>query len=158
MPSSDLSSSLRLVPILADGRPGEPGLTVTDDVAAMLAHTRDLYDRTGYRIPWISYLTVHRGEIVGGGAFVAPPQEGAVEIAYFTLPGQEGRGFAGQTAAALLDIARNADARIALWAKTLPEENASTRILARLGFRRDGTVQDHEIGTAWRWHLPPETP
>lgn len=93
--------------------------------------------------------------MVGGGAFVGPPTSEGVEIAYYTRSDLEGRGHAGRTAAALLAIARAADPALPMWAKTLPEENASTRVLRRLGFTYTGIVQDHEIGDAWRWELPP---
>jgi RimJ/RimL family protein N-acetyltransferase len=78
-----------------------------------------------------------------------------VEIAYFTRSDLEGRGHAGRTAVALVALARAADPAPAIWAKTLPEENASTHILRRLGFGFTGIVQDHEIGDAWRWQLQP---
>ena len=76
-----------------------------------------------------------------------------MEIAYFTLPAHEGQGFGGTTAALLVDLARRTDPDLALWAKTLPEENASTAILRSLGFRHVGSTTDHEIGEAWAWEL-----
>ena len=36
-------------------------------------------------------------------------------------------------------------------AHTLPRENASCRILKRLGFVLLGPVEDLEDGTVWRW-------
>jgi len=36
----------------------------------------------------------------------------------------------------------------------VPEENASTRILRRLGLQLLGPVEDPEDGTVWRWVLP----
>ncbi len=144
-----------LVAILADGQPADPDLFLAEDLVPIIVGTKALYARTGHVPPWISYLSAVGGEVVGGGAFVGAPERGEVEIAYFTLPGHEGRGHASRTAAALVAQARAAAPEIGLWAKTLPEANASTRILARLGFHRDGTVQDDEIGTAWRWYLSP---
>ena len=84
----------------------------------------------------------------------APPAEGRVEIAYFTLPGHEGRGFGRATAALLVDLARRADPALVVWAKTEPNENASTAILRSLGFRHTGSTTDHEIGEAWQWECP----
>jgi RimJ/RimL family protein N-acetyltransferase len=88
---------------------------------------------------------------VGGGAFVGPPRDGVVEIAYYTLAAHQGRGHATATAAALCAIARAAQPGIVLEAFTLPERNASTAILARLGFRQVGTAQDPDAGTVWAW-------
>jgi RimJ/RimL family protein N-acetyltransferase len=36
-------------------------------------------------------------------------------------------------------------------AHTLPEENASTRVLAKCGFRQVGEMVDPEDGLVWRW-------
>ena len=41
-----------------------------------------------------------------GGAFVGAPQDNCVEIAYFMLKEKEGRGYATNTVAGLIDIAR----------------------------------------------------
>lgn len=49
--------------------------------------------------------------------------------------------------AALVEIARRGPG---VQAHTLGEENASTRVLARLGFRLHGPVDDPEEGTVWR--------
>jgi RimJ/RimL family protein N-acetyltransferase len=43
---------------------------------------------------------------------------------------------------------------VAVTALTAPEHNASTRILEKHGFVRDGVMTDHEIGEAWRWKKP----
>ncbi|NWP89588.1 GNAT family N-acetyltransferase, partial [Escherichia coli] len=82
-----------------------------------------------------------------------PPAGNRVEIAYFTRSDHQRRGVATRTARQLVEIARRHAPGIELYAKTMPEENASTRILAGLGFRRIGTDIDHEIGEAWAWLL-----
>jgi hypothetical protein len=55
-------------------------------------------------------------------------------------------------AAALIDIAREGDLD-SLTAKTLPQENVSTRILRRLGFDLEGPIVDEEDGDVWLWRL-----
>jgi RimJ/RimL family protein N-acetyltransferase len=75
----------------------EPDLlrTVGQQTVAML-------QRTGATSPWTGYLTVDREHqiIIGTCAFTAPPDlEGVVEIAYFTFPSFEGRGYASAMAA-----------------------------------------------------------
>jgi RimJ/RimL family protein N-acetyltransferase len=101
------------------------------------------------------YLALVDGVAAGAGAFVAPPSEGRVEIAYFTAPEFERRGVAGGLAAHLVQLARSADDRLTVFAKTLPMPSPSSKILERLGFACVGIVQDHEIGDAWLWELPP---
>ncbi|WP_310476862.1 GNAT family protein, partial [Sandarakinorhabdus sp.] len=144
------AAALQLFPITEDGRCNGHEGPWPDGTDALLDATRQLYAEQGYHPPWISYLAFVGDEMVGGGAFVGPPKALGAEIAYFTHPAREGQGLASRTAAALVATARAADPALPLWAKTLPAENASTRILQRLGFRRTGIVQDHEIGDAWR--------
>lgn len=105
--------------------------------------------------PWRhGFFVVHRksGAAIGGAGFKGPPDpEGSVEIAYGIVADFQGHGYATEAAAALVDFAL-ADARVRLIrAHTLPEPNASTRVLAKCGFRRVGTVDDPEDGPVWRW-------
>jgi len=54
-------------------------------------------------------------------------------------------------AARLVELAGSAGIR-RVRAHTLPEGNASTRILEKLGFERIGeTIKDPEAGQVWRW-------
>lgn len=148
------STDCVLVPCGEDGLPAD-GPVVPSDLAetchALAAH----YRTTTFAPPWIGYLLRRGGEYLGGGAFVAPPENGRVEIAYFTLPAHEGQGVGRMTATLLVDLARRIDPDLTLWAKTLPGENASTAILRGLGFRHLGSTEDHEIGEAWLWQREP---
>lgn len=111
----------------------------------------ELYRRIGFNAPWVSYVAVDGETAVGGGAFVGAPRDGRVEIAYFTVPGMEGRGYASGTAASLCLIARNACPGVVLTAFTLPETNASTAILTKLGFELFGKAVDPDAGEVWEW-------
>jgi [ribosomal protein S5]-alanine N-acetyltransferase len=111
---------------------------------------------TGAKAPWIAYLAVEEGNYVGTCAFKSNPVNGQVEIAYFTFPGYENRGIAGWMAAQLVAMATAAG--VTPTACTLPEENASTKLLTRLGFVRNGTQEDDEVGTVWAWILPATAP
>ena len=93
--------------------------------------------------------------VIGTCAYKGPPDEGgAVEIAYFTFPPYEGRGFGTAMASALAARAA-ADSRVRLVrAHTLPERNASSRLLEKLGFSYLGEVVDPEDGPVWRWEWP----
>ena len=95
-----------------------------------------------------------RGCVVGAAGFKGPPDaEGMVEIAYGVAPEYQGRGYATEAAQALVDFALADDAVKIVRAHTLPEANASTRVLTKNGFRHLGEVTDPEDGRVWRWEL-----
>jgi len=116
--------------------------------------TRAFYERTNPQVPWISYFAESNGKLVGGCSFVGMPTDGVVEIAYFTFPIYEGRGVATAMAERLIEIATREPSVRALIAHTLQEESASTRILHKHGFERDGVAIDADEGEVWRWKLP----
>ena len=128
-----------------------------DLLRAVGQQTVALLERTGATIPWTGYLAVDRTReiIIGTCAFTAPPDsDGVVEVAYFTFPPFEGRGYASAMAAGLVERAEQATEVSRVRAHTLPEQNASTRILEKLGFERIGEVMDPEAGPVWRWDRP----
>lgn len=143
--------SFSLVECDADGHPVQSVGPMPAEIEANCRGTADLYRRVGFVQPWVGYVAVVDGQGVGGGAFVGPPTDNCVEIAYFTLKEHERRGYASQTAAGLVDIARHASPQVQLKAFTLMEQNASTRILQRLGFKVVGTSQDPDAGEVWEW-------
>lgn len=130
-----------------------------EDVGAHLREVAkaygELYDRMSPSPPWIGYLAEDEttGMIVGSCGYKGDCRDGMVEIAYFSFPAFERRGFATEMARVLNDLAwRQREVRI-VCAHTLQEENASVRILRRLGFSWLGTVDDPEDGPVWRWEL-----
>lgn len=105
--------------------------------------------------PWVhgfGLVEKRSGKLVGTAGFKGPPDEhGVVEIAYAIVPSCRGRGYATEAAAVLVAWAF-ADERVrTVRAHTLPEANASTRVLAKCGFARVGEVVDPEDGIIWRW-------
>jgi [ribosomal protein S5]-alanine N-acetyltransferase len=144
---------IRLVQINQDALPAEPVGEVTPLSREVLAANASMYRRSGFDPPWVAYLVVDKQRCVGTCAFKGAPRENRVEIAYFTFPEYEGQGLATQMAEALLNIARAQIPGIIVAAQTLPTENASTHILAKLGFTRVGTAEDDEVGLVWEWHL-----
>ena len=143
----------RLIGCDANGVPHSPIADLPQDMVDACEATAALYRRIGFEPPWTGYIAVANGTAVGGGAFVGPPDQNRVEIAYFTLPDQQGRGYARRTAEQLVSIARATDPKVDVSAKTAPEHNASTIILSRLGFERVGSTPDDDIGEAWLWLL-----
>ena len=70
---------------------------MSETLLANCRATADLYRRVGFVSPWTGYVAVVDNRGVGGGAFVGPPKEGYVEIAYFTLVSEQGHGYASRT-------------------------------------------------------------
>lgn len=93
-----------------------------------------------------------RRTIVGTCAFKGGPnREHTVEIAYFTFPEFEGKGFATAMATALIHIALSHPEAPHIIAHTLPHPNASTKVLQKVGMKFVGDVIDPEDGPVWRW-------
>jgi RimJ/RimL family protein N-acetyltransferase len=105
--------------------------------------------------PWVDgFVLIRRadGTVVGRCGFKGPPlADGVVEIAYGIAPEHQGKGYASEAAAALAGYAFATGQVQIVRAHTLPETNASTRVLAKCGFRCVGEVIDPEDGPVWRW-------
>jgi RimJ/RimL family protein N-acetyltransferase len=108
--------------------------------------------------PWRhGFFVVDREQraIIGTAGFKGPPDaDGMVEIAYGIVPSFEGRGYATEAAMALVRFARETADVTLIRAHTLPEANASTRVLTKCGFRHTDDVIDPDDGPVWRWELP----
>jgi ribosomal-protein-alanine N-acetyltransferase len=139
------------------GYPAAPGLRefftsgyVSPDFLAYLR----AFDRSN---PWLpGYGVVHKesGAVIGSAGFKgAPDMSGMVEIAYGIVPTHEGRGYATDVARMLVAWAFAHDEVALVRAHTLPEPNASTRVLTKCGFTFEGEVEDPEDGRVWRWRL-----
>ena len=92
------------------------------------------------------------GAVIGICGYKGPPSsDRVVEIAYAVNADQQGRGYATEAAEALTRYALESPEVRLVCAHTLPEENASTRVLTKCGFRWVGEVNDPEDGLVWRW-------
>jgi ribosomal-protein-alanine N-acetyltransferase len=103
---------------------------------------------------WFGYLVIdgESQQLCGVCTFKGPEVEGAVEISYYTFPGYEGRGIATEMARFLVERAKSLRDVTKVIAHTLPERNASARILEKIGMRFAG--DDEEDGErVWRWEL-----
>ncbi|MGY1771708.1 GNAT family N-acetyltransferase [Blastococcus sp. SYSU D00813] len=112
--------------------------------------------RDGMDPTWFSHLVVDTATstVVGLGGFTGPPVDGAVEIGYSVAPAHRGRGHATAAARSWVDSATARGVTL-VYAHTLAEENPSTAVLRRLGFRRTAELTDPEVGAVWRWELTP---
>ena len=104
--------------------------------------------------PWGLYLARRDGAPVGIGLFKgAPDDDGWAEIAYLCFLPARGQGVASAIAGQLAAIASGQGAT-GVWAHTMAQSDASTRVLERNGFVLRGEVVDPDDGPVWRWDLP----
>lgn len=113
--------------------PAHPNTNIAEfpdePVKSVLEGTLQYYDVIGFHEPWISYLAKNGGSYVGICSFKGKPANNKVELAYFTFPDYENKGYGTLMCQALIDIALPYN--VAITARTLPEENASTAILKK---------------------------
>ena len=107
--------------------------------------------------PWthgFGLVHVASGLVIGMASFKGPPgADGVVEIGYGVVPDYQGHGYATEAAQALVAFAFSSGRVRVVRAHTLPEPNASTRVLAKCGFQHIGEVMDPQDGLIWRWEI-----
>jgi RimJ/RimL family protein N-acetyltransferase len=116
--------------------------------------TIEFFKRVGYQKPWISYYAMENSGLVGCGAFKGAPQNGVVEIAYGTFEVFRQKGMGTEICKLLVELSLKTDPSAMITARTLPQNNFSTRILEKNGFIFSGTVNDPEDGDVWEWVYP----
>src|SRR3954447_6554958 len=103
---------------------------------------------------WFGHLVIEgeSQQLVGICSLKGPQVEGAVEMAFFTFPGFEGRGIGTAMARFTLDRATTLQDVRRVTARTAPAHNASTRILEKIGMRF--VCEEMEDGAAvWLWQI-----
>ena len=116
-----------------------------------LQMTIDFFNKIEYNIPWIGYYAKVNETFVGSCAFKGSPQNGIVEIAYGTFEPYRQKGIGTEICKLLVELALKTDPFVKVTARTLPEENFSTKILKKNGFKFSGVVNDAEDGDVWEW-------
>ena len=117
--------------------------------------------RNGMPPEWGTYMFIHRDDniVMGMGGFKgAPDEEGVVEVGYGIAPAYRDNGYAREAAEALVRFACSRPEVRTVRAHTLPEPNASTRILEHCGMTRVGEDVDPDVGRVWRWERRAEAP
>jgi ribosomal-protein-alanine N-acetyltransferase len=107
-------------------------------------------------IGWLTYFPIHKqdNKLIGSGGYKGKPTEyGTVEIGYEITPAYRNKGFATEMAKGLISNAFTDNSVKLIIAHTLPEENASTKILTRFGFVKTGEIMDPDDGLIWKWEL-----
>ena len=121
-----------------------------------LQPTRDAVAAAPLDFAWGTRFFVADGprRLVGWGGFRGSPRDGVVELGYEIAVAERGRGFATQATFAMLAEAFAYDAVTTVIAHTLPELNASNRVLEKAGFVFDRPMSvDGE--SVWRFMLRP---
>jgi len=119
----------------------------------VVAQTAKVHDVRGRDPKWFGYLAIDNKtkQIVGTCAFKGTPsKEKTVEIAYFTFPEFEGKGLRDSDGVHAHSSGAVQSEVESVIAHTLPESNASTRILQKVGMKFMGEVVDPEDGRVWR--------
>lgn len=146
-------STISLIQIDLHGRPVITADKLDDIAQQVCAATALLYRSTGFVPPWVGYLVRRDDRVVGACAFKAPPDNGKVEIGYFTFPDDEGRGVGTMMVRELLHIVRAQNPALTVVAETANEENASNAILRKFGFQHVRILLDAEGDEIWEWQL-----
>ena len=103
---------------------------------------------------WPGYLFVDRrkGALIGNGGYSGEPNRaGEVEVGYEVAPAYRNMGYASEAVRALVDNALKVSEVTAVIAHTLAVENASVRVLRKVGFQWDGEMVSEDAGAIWRW-------
>ncbi len=111
----------------------------------------DFYKKVGFTPPWICYYVKQDGQLVGCAGIKGKPVNGAIEIAYGTFESFRNQGVGTGICKILVDLSLNTDSSIRITARTLAEDNFSTKILKKNKFKFVGDVYDPEDGNLWEW-------
>ncbi len=105
--------------------------------------------------PWVfGFALVHEEShsVIGTASFKGEPDDkGMVEIAYGIAPDYQGRGYASEAAAALVEFAFTNGKVQHILAHTLTTNYPSMRVLEKCGFKPLGQVIDLEDGLVLQW-------
>ena len=120
-----------------------------------LLHTREAIATDPDSVRWGSrfFSLDEPREIVGLGGFKGEPKDGTVELGYAVAPTREGRGIATEAVRAMIEEAFADPQVTTILADTLPDGDASQRVLEKTGFARDGTGPPHEGIPTFRFRL-----
>ena len=132
-------------------------LTGPEVSEAFLARLRSAVSADSWR-DGFGIVQLAENRVIGLCSFNGPPDaEGAVEISYGIAPGYAGRGYATEAAQLLVAEAFSSARVRRVRAHTLPEHNASTRVLEKCGLKHCGELVHPVDGPIWRWEMEGET-
>lgn len=123
------------------------------ELLAFLRFRRDQLRRDPERYPWSLRAIVRRADqrMIGFVNFHGPPgvndvaASDAVELGWSVFEPERRKGYATETAAALMDWATRRHGIRRFISATTPDNAASLRVHEKLGFARTGDIVDGEI-------------
>ena len=121
------------------------------DCEDIIYTTLDFYKKVEFNPPRISYLAVKGSQIVAVGGFKGKPVSGQIEIAYGTMERFRKKGNGTNVCKMLVELALKTDPSVIITARTLPENNYSSRILEKNNFLLLVTITDPDDGEVWEW-------
>ena len=101
-------------------------------------------------IPFL-IVSTSRSTLLGACGFKTAPVSGSVEISYGIARAERGRGVATIAIGRLLQLAASSDLAQQVVAHILPDNIASSKVVARLGFSPEGLLVDTDGETVMRW-------
>ncbi len=107
--------------------------------------------KIGFNPPWIGYFAQLDDDVVGSAGFKGKPVNNRIEIAYGTMEEFKNKGIGTAICRELVLLAMAEDPTVIISARTLTEQNFSTKILQKNGFKLFASVWDEEDGEVWEW-------
>lgn len=146
----DPSGELVLLPIAESMEENQTFISIPDCIET-LKMSVEYYHRIGYQPPWIGYFVQIGDQLVGSAGYKGPPREGRIEISYGVFEPFQNQGIGASICRTLTRLALESHPPVLVTARTLPENNYSSRILEKNGFRNRGIVIDPDDGPVWEW-------
>jgi [ribosomal protein S5]-alanine N-acetyltransferase len=169
MPQSATPEAIELIPLseanlrrLARGEPVElEALTVAEGAlpppktVARALEQRALATSAMWCVPFL-VVSTSRATVLGACSFKTAPVDGRVEISYGLARAERGRGVATIAIGKLLERAAVSGEVKEVVAHIVPDNVASSRLAARLGFTPEGLLDDAdgEQVMRWIWRVP----
>lgn len=115
----------------------------------VLLAKNQLKSRTGYHFLVTSRKT---GEVYGViGLACGRKIDRHAEVGYWLGPNHWGQGYASEALSAALAFAFRRLKLVRVWARSVPANKVSARMLRRAGFKSEGTLRKHRL-IQGKWH------
>ena len=141
---------LELIPINQTIEENQEFINI-EDLREGLYMTIEYYKTIGFNPPWIGYCAKINDILVGSAGYKGQPVNNKIEIAYGTFPNFRNQGIGTEICKQLVVLAVKTDPSIIITARTLAENNYSTKILEKNNFKFLGPVWDKDDGSVWEW-------
>ncbi len=141
---------IELIPIKQTIEENQEFINIEDGKEGLYM-TIEYYKTIGFNPPWIGYYAKSNDKLVGSAGYKGQPVNNKIEIAYGTFPNFRGLGIGTEICKELIALALKTDPSIIITARTLPENNHSTKILEKNNFKLLGTIWDKDDGDVWEW-------